>query len=95
MTTNNEQNETRPLGELLALKTYQDMTDEEIEMVINWRESNAYSRGNSDALNSQAMMNVLDHKRKNDALSKQIESMIKSMQQEIESKYGAKESCNE
>ena len=37
----NEETEPRTIDELLKLKTFQDMTDEEIGLVIEWRERQA------------------------------------------------------
>lgn len=42
MTTNNEQNEPRNINQLLALDSYQTMTDEEIETIIEYKVNYRY-----------------------------------------------------
>jgi hypothetical protein len=39
-----ETNEPRRLSELLEMSSYQGMTDEEVEMVIAWREERAITK---------------------------------------------------
>lgn len=75
MQTDNE-NVARGLGVLLSLNTYQGMSDEEIESIITYKCNMAYTKGNSDAVNSQAMINLLDNKKKSDAMFGRIANMI-------------------
>lgn len=77
MTTEN-QSVARGIGVLLALDTYQGMSDEEIESIIAYKCNMAYAKGNSDAVNSQAMINLMDSKRKSDAMFARISNVIQS-----------------
>lgn len=77
MTTEN-QNVARGIGVLLALDTYQGMSDEEIESIITYKCNMAYAKGNSDAVSSQAMVNLMDSKRKSDAMFARIANVIQS-----------------
>jgi hypothetical protein len=81
MTTENE-NTMRELGVLLALDTYQGMSDEEIDSIIKYKENIAYNRGNSDALSSQAMINVMDNKRIMDELFSRVERVLNYKREE-------------
>ena len=82
MQTENE-NVVRGLGTLLALDTYQGMSDEEIDRIITYRENMAYSRGNSDALASQAMINVMDNKKRMDSMFDRAARMINYKEEEV------------
>lgn len=82
MPTENE-NVVRGLGTLLALDTYQGMSDEEIESIITYKENMAYSRGNSEALASQAMINVMDNKKRMDALFDRVSRMVNYKEREV------------
>lgn len=82
MPTENE-NVVRGLGTLLALDTYQGMSDEEIETIITYKENMAYSRGNSDALSSQAMINVMDNKKRMDAMFDRAARMVNYKEREV------------
>ena len=75
MTTNNE-NSPRGIGILLSLDTYQGMTDEEIESIITHKCNMAYDKGNMDALASQSMVNVMENKKRMDALFSRVDSMV-------------------
>ena len=75
MQTENETIE-RGLGILLSLNTYQGMSDKEIESIITYKCNMAYAKGNSDALSSQAMINLLDNKKKSDAMFGRVANMI-------------------
>lgn len=75
MQTENE-NIARGLGVLLSLNTYQGMSDEEIESIITYKSNMAYAKGNSDAVSSQAMINLLDNRKKSDAMFGRIANMI-------------------
>lgn len=86
--------ENRSLNELLKLGTYQGMNDEEIETIISWRESNAYSRGNRDAISSQGMINMQEYAKRNAAMCSRIESMIESMERKAKGITGSKEVSN-
>lgn len=77
MTTEN-QNVARGIGVLLSLGTYQGMSDEEIESIITYKCNMAYAKGNSDAVNSQAMANLMDSKRRSDAMFARIANVIQS-----------------
>lgn len=77
MTTEN-QNVARGLGILLALDTYQGMSDEEIESIITYKCNMAYAKGNNDAVNSQAMINLMDNRRKSDAMFARIANVLQS-----------------
>lgn len=75
MQTNNE-NTMRELGILLALDTYQGMSDEEIDTIIKYRENVAYNKGNMDALSSQAMINVMDNKKTMNELFARVSNVL-------------------
>lgn len=75
MQTENE-NVERGLGILLSLNTYQGMSDKEIESIITYKCNMAYAKGNSDAVSSQAMINLLDNRKKSDAMFGRIANMI-------------------
>lgn len=77
MTTEN-QNVARGIGILLALDTYQGMSDEEIESIITYKCNMAYAKGNGDAVSSQAMANLMDSKRKSDAMFARIANVVQS-----------------
>ena len=74
MTTSNDKK--RALGTLLSLKTYQGMSDEEIEMIITYKTNEAYSKGNRDAVNSQAMINILENKKKIENMFTRVEGVL-------------------
>ena len=46
----NQVQEPRPLGTLLSLETYQGMTDEEIEMIISYKITDALNTANLQAM---------------------------------------------
>lgn len=71
----------KKLNELLTHDTYQGMTDEEIELIIAWKMSIAYARGNSDAINSQRMINVLDARKEYQHNIQACQDMIQSIQE--------------
>lgn len=71
----------KKLDELLTHDTYQGMSDEEIELIIAWKMSIAYARGNSDAINSQRMINVLDARKRYQANIQACQDMIQSLQE--------------
>ena len=75
MKTENE-NTVRGLGVLLALGTYQGMSDEEIDSIITYKENMAYKKGNMDALSSQAMINVMDNKKTMDELFSRVSNVV-------------------
>lgn len=75
MQTENE-NVERGLGILLSLNTYQGMSDKEIESIITYKCNMAYAKGNNDAVSSQAMINLLDNRKKSDAMFGRIANMI-------------------
>ena len=75
MQTENE-NVERGLGILLGLNTYQGMSDKEIESIITYKCNMAYAKGNSDAVSSQAMINLLDNRKKADAMFGRIANML-------------------
>lgn len=77
MTTEN-QNVARGIGVLLSLNTYQGMSDEEIDSIITYKCNMAYARGNADAVSSQAMVNLMDSKRKSDAMFARIANVVQS-----------------
>ncbi len=54
MTTNNEQNEPRNINQLLALDSYQTMTDEEIEAIIEYKVNFKYEMLVTSELMKQA-----------------------------------------
>lgn len=70
----------KKLDELLTHDTYQGMSDEEIELIIAWKMSAAYARGNSDAIQSQGMINAQAAKKRSLDNAQRIEDMIQSIQ---------------
>lgn len=82
MKTDNE-NTVRGLGVLLALDTYQGMSDEEINSIITYKENVAYSKGNRNALSSQAMINVMDNKKTMDELFSRVSNVVNYKKGEV------------
>lgn len=80
MTTEN--NEPRTIEELLRLDTYQGMSDAEIDMIIEREKNIAYSRGNRDALNTQAYINVQRHSDICLSIAAKCMDMVKSLEDE-------------
>lgn len=70
------ENDVRGIGVLLALDTYQGMSDDEIESIITYKTNMAYRKGNNDALSSQSMMNVMENKKRMDSLFDRVANMI-------------------
>ena len=75
------------LNELLTHDTYQGMSDEEIELIIAWKMSAAYARGNSDAINSQRMMNVLDARKRYQVNIQMCQDMLQSIQEKSQALF--------
>lgn len=75
---------TRTINELLALTTYQGMTDDEIELIINYKINRALNSAEMtaklNAMTVRAQQIIAD----NAANAAAILTMVQSMQQQIE-----------
>lgn len=71
-----ERNTPRKLGDLLNAETYQDMTDEEIEKVISFREEQAAARAKAEAEGEQMQAQVMRAARDTQQVSEQARALI-------------------
>lgn len=75
MTIEND-NVPRALGTLLSMQSFQDMSDEEITLIIAHKENMAYTKGMSDAVATQAMKTVEDNRNRTRAIYDRMARMI-------------------
>lgn len=85
MTT--EQN-SRPIEVLIHLTTYQGMTDDEIESIIRFKENVAYSKGNMDAVNSQAFVDIAERRKRSDETDAMLRNVLESIHREKAKLFG-------
>lgn len=78
------ENNPRELGELLSMNTYQGMTDEEIQMIIDDKVNRAYAKGNRDAVNSQSFINLEESKKRSKAVTQQAMNVLQSIERASE-----------
>ncbi len=78
------ENNPRGLGELLSMDTYQGMTDEEIQMIIDDKVNSAYAKGNRDAVDSQSFINLEESKKRSEAVTQQAMNVLQSIERASE-----------
>lgn len=82
------ENSPRGLGELLSLDTYQGMTDEEIQMIIDNEKNKAYNAGNLDALKSETSIAIQAAHRQYDAVSQKAVDVLQSLERATDTLFG-------
>ena len=79
MTTEQTEVTTRDIATLLALETYQGMTDEEIQSIIDYKMRYAFDAGASSAAaaaTTEAMNEMLE---RNDRLMRSMSDVVESL----------------
>lgn len=82
-TTESTQAEEKPkkrsLSELMALKTYQGMTDEEIQSIIDFEKQIATQNGKTEALRTTDIVTMNEIVEANRSAQRQSEEVLKSI----------------
>lgn len=82
-TTESTQAEEKPkkrsLSELMALKTYQGMTDEEIQSIIDFEKQIATQNGKTEALRTTDIVTMNEIVEANRSAQRQSEEVLKSV----------------
>ena len=82
------ENNLRGLGELLSMDTYQGMTDEEIQMIIDHEKKKAYNAGNLDALKSETSIAMQAAHKQYATVSQKAADVLQSLERARDTLFG-------
>lgn len=82
------ENNPRGLGELLSMDTYQGMTDEEIQMIIDNEKNKAYNAGNLAALESETSIYMQAAHKQYAAVSQKAADVLQSLERARDTLFG-------
>lgn len=82
------ENNPRGLGELLSMDTYQEMTDAEIQMIIDHEKNKAYNAGNLDALKSETSIAMQAAHKQYEAVSQKAVDVLQSLERARDTLFG-------